>query len=101
MGGLVCCNAVPLNLGAKGTIEIKDATFKLTLSDILIFTTGVPTEPPLGFSPGLSIRFTDGMFPCANTCINALYLPLSSAIFDEFTHNMCFGMLNTAGFGHI
>ena len=47
----------------------------------------VPAEPPLGFSPGLSIRFTEGMLPRANTCINAMYLPMNTVTPEEFIHN--------------
>ena len=88
-------------IGAQGTIKTAHATFEMGIEDILIFTTGVPTEPPLGFSPDLSIRFIEGIFPRANTCVNALYLPLNNTILDEFMHNMCFGMLNSVGFGRL
>ena len=48
---------------------------ELNLTDILIFTTGVSTEPPLGH------QFTS---QCSS--------------FEDFAFNMCFGMLNSAGF---
>ena len=39
-----------------------------------------------GFKHTVTVRFTDGVFPHANTCINTLYLPLSSVTFEEFTY---------------
>ena len=89
-------------IGAKGKLRLDERSnevFNITLEDILIFTTGVPTEPPLGFTPGLNIRFVDGIYPCANTCINSLLLPLRHSSVEEFTCNMAFGILNSAGFG--
>ena len=90
--------------GTDGCIQNIDGDgehFGLNFADILIFTTGVPTEPPLGFYPALSIRFTEGKLPHANTCANCLHLPLGCITFDEFRQNMCFGILNSAGFGRI
>ena len=68
-------------------VEVNGSTFNLQFEDLLLFTTGVPAEPPLGFSPGLSIRFTEGMLPRANTCINAMYLPMNTVTPEEFIHN--------------
>ena len=89
------------HVDGRGAIEIKQARFELSLGDILIFTTGVPSEPPLGFSPNLTVRFTEGVYPRANTCVNALYLPLCNPTFDDFMYNMCFGILNSTGFGRL
>ena len=90
-----------MTTGAKGKLKLLDEVFNITLEDILVFTTGVPTEPPLGFTPGLNVRFVEGIYPRANTCINALYLPLDHSSVEQFTYNMVFGLLNSAGFGHV
>ena len=64
----------------------KDASFKLRLDNITIFTTGVPNEPPLGFSNKPNIKFCQGALTCANTCVNTLYLSLGVASPEEFTY---------------
>ena len=66
-----------------------------------MFTTGVPTEPPLGFTNKPNIKFCEGSLPIANTCINALYLPLTPTSDDDFTYSMCYGILNSASFGKV
>ena len=88
-------------LGANGVVHVKGDSFRISLGDVMIFTTGVATEPPLGFSNKPNIKFCDGSFPRANTCINALYLPLPLNSEDDFTYNMCFGILNAAGYGQV
>jgi len=86
----------------NGLIEVKGSTFKLVLTDIVTFTTGMPVEPPLGFSPQPSLNFiSTSSFPIANTCANILNVPLEHTCYDEFVWHMCFGLLNSAGFGLI
>ena len=68
-------------------MEVNGSKFNLQSEDLL-FTTCVPAEPPMGFSPGLSIRFTEGMLPRANTCINAMYLPMNTVTPEQFIHNL-------------
>ena len=91
-------------LGADEVVTVKGDSFQLTLSDVMVFTTGVPAEPPLGFSHRPSIKFCESLLPRANTCtcINALYLPLTLHTEDDFTHSiMCYGILNSAGYGQV
>ena len=88
-------------LGADEVVTVKGDSFQLTLSDVMVFTTGVPAEPPLGFSHRPSIKFCEGLLPRANACINALYLPLTQHTEDDFTHSMCYGILNSAGYGQV
>ena len=54
-----------------------DAIEKLTPGLILMFTTGTPSAPVLGFNPIPSIKFVhdDSTFiPSAHTCGNILYI---------------------------
>ena len=79
------------------------AVYHITLPDVLAFITGCPTVPPIGFQPEPSINFqNESPFPCANTCINAVYLPLQHKnSFDDFKYAVVFGILNAAGFGRV
>lgn len=87
--------------GLNGVVLSKGESFQLSLSDIMVFITGLPTEPPLGFSHKPSIKFCSSSFPRANTCINVLYLPLNVTSDEDFTYSMCFSILNSAGFGQV
>ena len=74
---------------------------KYTLEDVLVFVTGAPAKPPLGFMPRPTIKFWNDQFPKANTCTNTLYLPLSKVPLDVFKYNMLYGFLNSLGFGRV
>ena len=80
-------------------MDVKGEKFQVSLSDVMIFTMGVPSEPPLGFSHKPCIKFCDGQFPRANTCINSLFLPTSLKTSEDFTYSMCFAILNVGGYG--
>lgn len=82
-----------------GTSESEEQVL-VTLVDILKFTTGAGSLPPLGFIPEPSIGFHDDKFPKGNTCANQIILPL---YLDEeaFKYNVSFGILNSAGFGSV
>ena len=57
------------HVGGKGTVQVKDTTFNLSLKDIVMFTTGMPHKPPLGSMPAPSLSFIrSSTFPIANTC---------------------------------
>ena len=79
--------------------------FVITFEEILAFTTGLPCEPPLGFDPPPKLCFqADSPYPQANTCTNTLYLPIHLAkelALESFMYYICYGILNTAGFGRI
>ena len=66
---------------------LRGEVFALNLTDILIFTTGVSTEPPLGFST-LDLRKSKHMHQFTSQCSS----------FEDFAFNMCFGMFNSAVF---
>ena len=67
----------------------------------MLFTTGMPIEPPLGFShpPAISFHLVSD-YPKSNTCVNTLYLPLSHLTMEDFTY-MCYGISNDAGYGNV
>ena len=88
-------------IGAKAAVDVKGEKFQVCLDDVMIFTTGVPSEPPLGFPLKPSIKFCDGQFPKANTCINCLFLPIELKTTDDFTYSMCFAILNVGGYGKV
>ena len=90
-----------LSLGAGGVVSVKGDSFPLSLNDVMVFMAGVSTEPPLGFSHQPNIRFCEGLFPTANTCANTLHLLLSHSNDDDFMHSMCFGILNSVGYGQV
>ena len=87
-----------LSLGAGGVVSVKGDSFPLSLNDVMVFTTGVPIEPPLSFSHQPNIRFCEGVFPTAN---NTLHLPLSHSNDEDFMNSMCFGILNYVGYGQV
>ena len=90
------------NTVANGSVSVKSTAFNFTLKEILLFTTGMPHEPPVGFTPRPSVGFNlVSMYPTANTCGNVLYLPLLHTAVEEFSWHMCFGIQNSAGFGKV
>lgn len=75
-------------------------TFSIKFEDVLAFSTGAPTEPPMGFQPSPSLSFqSDSLFPRANTCSNTLFITLQSMGFELFMYYMCYGIIGSAGFG--
>ncbi len=76
--------------------------FAFTLEDIILFVTGMPYAPPMGFTPRPSVQFTIvSKFPTANTCANVLYLPLLHTTLEELSWHVCFGIQNSGGFGTV
>lgn len=67
----------------------------------MVFTTGVPSEPPLGFDLKPTLKFCEGQFPRANTCTNTLFLPTALHTPEDFLYNMCFAILNVGGYGKV
>ena len=81
-------------------MQVRATSFNFSLKDIVMFTTGIPHKPPLGFMPTPSLGFIRySTFPIANTCANVLNLPTMHTSVKEFTWYMCYGILNAAGFG--
>lgn len=90
-----------ISIGAQGIVDVKGEKFRVCLDDVMIFTTGVQSEPPLGFQHKPSIKFCSGRFPRANTCINCLFLPTALTTYDDFLYAMCFAILNAGGYGKV
>ena len=89
----------------EGTLKVvdpdgKEDQYHITLESIVVFSTGMPEEPSLGFSPKPALLFEkDAIFPSANTYANQLYIPIQKMTFDVFKYNITYGFLNSAGFG--
>lgn len=100
-------NVYTIFVDCQGTLKVVDPDGKeeqhhITLESIVVFATGMPDEPPLGFSPKSALLFQkDTIFPFANTCANQLYIPVEKMTFVEFKYNMTYGFLNSTGFGQI
>ena len=87
--------------GGKGVVEIQQEKFEIIISDIMIFITGVPSEPSLGFDHKPCLKFCESRFPRANTCTNTLFLPTDLKTSEDFVYNMCFAILNVGGYGKV
>ena len=74
---------------------------KVTLADVLVFITGAPAVPPIGFVPHPSIQFKSVEYPSSNTCTNCFYLPVIKMTYDHFKYNALYGILNSYGFGQV
>ena len=67
-------------------------------SIILNFVTGSTEVPTTGFVPTPTVNFSmTTRYPIASTCSNCLTLPLGLQ-YEEFRHNMAFGIKNSPGF---
>lgn len=72
----------------------------MTLSEIFSFFTGAAYPPPLGFDTDPSVRFSNGEYPTASTCIVELTLPTKHYDSpEEFRTRMIYGFKNHGGFG--
>ncbi len=85
---------------------LSDEECTITLENIMMFTTGLTTFPPLGFPVGPTVTFLheeDGhgksRFPKANTCACILMLPTTHQTYESFELAMCYGIGNAGGFG--
>ena len=82
-----------------GTLKVVDPNGKeeqhhITLESIVVFATGMPEEPPLGFSPKPALLFQkDTIFPSANTCANQMCIPIQKMTFEEFKYNVTYMVL--------
>ena len=67
--------------------------FKIGFDNILAFTTGSSSEPPIGFHPTPSLSFhSSSLYPRANTCANVLCLPLVQMSFENFVYFVSSGV---------
>uniref|UniRef100_A0A3B4X599 HECT domain-containing protein n=1 Tax=Seriola lalandi dorsalis TaxID=1841481 RepID=A0A3B4X599_SERLL len=77
---ILCLFGKPLSCVAEGESS------PLTLENVLEFTSGASTVPPLGFPHRPQIQFlheANKIFPEANTCLIILHLPIHDD-FDTF-----------------
>ena len=82
--------------------DCDNGLLNFSCSDILIFTTGVSSVPPLGFSPLLTISFTaaEGL-PTASTCANVLRIPTKLQDYDDFKGAFDLAIRGCQGFGPV
>jgi hypothetical protein len=75
----------------------------VTLESVLYFSTGCRSIPPLGFAPSPTVAFLHDENSCrfrkANTCSNAVKLPVSHTSYATFVADLTFAIGNTGGFG--
>ena len=90
-------------------VTFSDGDSRITLNQILVFSTGTDCIPAIGFEPLPTVGFQHdkrmgyqrdfvSKFPIASTCSNTLYLPVL-ANYNEFKHFMEEGILQSPGFG--
>ncbi|KAJ8910347.1 hypothetical protein NQ315_004546 [Exocentrus adspersus] len=80
-------------------LSCEEGECDITLEDILIFWTGVPCVPPLGFEFKPTICFQkDCIYPTANTCGLQLRLPLIHETYEKFKFYITFGIANCKDF---
>ncbi|XP_038132896.1 G2/M phase-specific E3 ubiquitin-protein ligase [Cyprinodon tularosa] len=80
-------------------LDCEEHNSEVTLEDVLMFATGVPSIPPAGMDPQPCLEYIyTSNFPMANTCANTLKLPLLDS-YITFKHSMNFGIKNSPGFG--
>ncbi|KAF5278245.1 hypothetical protein FQR65_LT15734 [Abscondita terminalis] len=103
---VMCCDAIPLTANIIEKLfkpefsEVGNNDDQTTLKDILVFSTGADTIPPLGFEqdPTLCFLYDDSLFPTANTCGLQLRLPTCHKTYDDFVYYMRFGIGNCNDF---
>ena len=76
----------------------------VTLEDLLIFTTGADTVPPLGFDGPICIEFYETeenvkRYPWSSTCSLTLFLPRGIEDPKEFNSLLTHALENGVGFG--
>lgn len=80
-------------------LDTEDKQTGISLSDILMFATGLSSLPPSGIKPRPKLVFQRvSRFPCSRTCANTMEIPLSMT-YEEFQKDMDFGIQNSPGFG--
>ena len=89
-----------------GTLKVinpngKEDQYHITLESIVVFATGMPKEPPLGFSPKSALLFEkDAIFPLpTHMQINCIFLYRKWHLMDSNTTYHIARFLNSAGFG--
>jgi len=89
---------------------VTEGKLDVTLADVLFFTTGVKSVPPVGFKVTPSIEFmhqrhreqSTSLFPLAHTCscTGTLVLPIVHITYEDFVSNFVYGVKNAHGFGY-
>ena len=73
--------------------DVSENEVDLTLSELLQFSTGRPTIPPLGFQPNpmINILYNNTIrFPKGNTCVCVLHLPTCHTDYESFKEAVVF-----------
>lgn len=87
------------------TKEERDAIEKLTPGHILMFATGTPSAPVIGFNPKPSIKFVHDdakLIPSAHTCGNVLYVYINQkTITGPLHYYMLTALMNGGVFSRI
>ncbi|CAI5668462.1 G2/M phase-specific E3 ubiquitin-protein ligase-like isoform X2 [Oreochromis niloticus] len=92
--------ALTLGFWADYLLDCEEKVTAVSLEELLMFATGLTALPPAGMIPPPCLEFSsDSPFPVANTCANALKLPVSES-YRVFKANMDFGIQNSPGFGN-
>jgi hypothetical protein len=68
------------------------------LKDILIFSSGAETVPPIGFAHTPKITFINSHLPTASTCDVELRLPTTHTQYKDFREYMILGIKSSVGF---
>uniref|UniRef100_A0A1X7U5G7 HECT domain-containing protein n=1 Tax=Amphimedon queenslandica TaxID=400682 RepID=A0A1X7U5G7_AMPQE len=87
-----------------GVVKTESSEHNITLGDVLAFTTGASSIPPVGFTNRPSIQFHSvsiSKFAKANTCGNVLRLSMLTNSYEEFRDVFCFSIASSIGFGKV
>ncbi|NXN16650.1 G2E3 ligase, partial [Indicator maculatus] len=74
--------------------DVESGESVVTLEDILLFATGSPSIPPIGFDPEPTVKFLHIRYPVGNRLLNRLELPVAKT-YEAFKEKMEFTIRNT------
>ena len=80
--------------------ECEDGLLNVSCGDVLAFTTGSSTIPPVGFQsrPTIVFTFVEGL-PTASTCSNVLRIPMHLEHYGDFKEAFDLALRGCQGFG--
>ena len=81
-----------------GTVTTESGQ-QVSLEAILIFFTGSDREPPLGFNPKPTLKFSEMELATAGTCDMGFCLPIKHDSYDVFKEKLVLSLLGHDGFG--
>ena len=83
-----------VHIDTNGVVQTESCDFLITLGDVLAFTTGASSIPPVGFTNKPSIEFhSKSNYAQANTCGNFLKLSLLANSYKQFRDLLCFSIV--------